>query len=227
LLDKAAATNYEAEGQAYVQKAQELMLRYAVDEATLAKRSGAGQPTDAVVAEKWSMSALRADAALLNAVVTSAGCRFIRHRQRDGALQGTVIGFPADILFSRSLYAALIMQRESALATTPRPNLESTRSFNHAFRTAFAMRIWYRLHEGNTQATASVPGAELVVRDKAQSVKDKLGEMFPNHRPGRPIRAPSGAGRFAGVEAANRASISGGRNEMGYDRPALGGGIGL
>jgi hypothetical protein len=207
LRDQAAGTDYEAESQTFIEKAQELMVRYAVEQADLDARGRATTRPD-VVAERFRyVTSAHPDRNLLSYVAVAADCRLIIHSQGRTTTQATLVGQASDIAFTRALYASLLIQREAALARADR-GYDNGRSFNHSFRQAFAVRVSRRLQESKQRVQTRVAGSELVLPSKGDAANRKVAELFPQVKPMSGTRTASSAGRSAGDRAGQTASLT-------------------
>ena len=147
LLAKAESTPYEAEASACTAKAQELMARYAIDDAVLGggnAPSGAASSMRVVIETPYA----KPKAILLSAVAKNNRCRAVWDSDYGFS---TVFGGSRDLWDVDLLYTSLLVQ---AVVTMHREQ-ERSRSFRHAFLLAFAHRIGERLREANAMATTA------------------------------------------------------------------------
>jgi len=209
LLDKAASTSYPAEAEALLSKAQELMTRHAIDEASLesSHRGGRG-----IVARELMVEVPYASAktALLGAVLRANGCRLVFHGGR-GPRLCTLVGHESDLDHALALYQVLSMQAIRAMLAAQPPDWEGVRSFRHAFLLGFAARIGQRLREAAdvaTQQTSDEGGTStaLVLTNRRTEVDSELSRLFPNLGTARRT-ASSGIGAASGRAAADRAPL--------------------
>jgi hypothetical protein len=204
LLAKAESTTFEAEAQACTAKAQELMERHAIDEATLtADRPTPGGATSMRVVLEAPYA--KPKAVLLSAVARNNRCRAVR----DGDYGfSTVFGVPGDLWAFDLLYTSLLVQAGVALQQED----DRSRGFRHAFLLTFADRIDVRMREATRAAASAATAASgtsflpvLAAReDAAIAARD---EAFPHLRPMR-ISMSNVAGARAGRGAADAASIT-------------------
>lgn len=147
LLAKAESTPFESEAAACTAKAQELMARYAIDEAVLragAAPSGTPSSMRVIVASPYA----RPKVVLLSVVARNNRCRSVW----DGDYGfSTVFGAPGDLWAVDLLYTSLLVQ---AVVAVQREQQRS-RSFRHAFLLAFAHRIGERQREVTTAVTVA------------------------------------------------------------------------
>ena len=204
LLAKAESTPFEAEQMACTAKAQELMARYAIDEAVLSGRDAApGAASSMRVAIETPYA--RPKAILLSRVASNNRCRAVWSSDYGFS---TVFGATRDLWAVDLLYTSLLVQ---AVVAVQREE-ERSRSFRHAFLVGFAGRIGERLRKANAVATAAATAASgdaflpvlAATEDAAVAARDAA---FPRRERLR-VSLSSAAGVAAGRQAANRASIS-------------------
>jgi hypothetical protein len=140
LLAKAESTDFAEEADALMDKAQELMDRYAVDAAQL----------DATRTGLWSPTCLRIDidapyvmpkASLLNAVAKGSRCQVVATAEAGYA---ELWGFPDDVELVEMLFTSLLVQAEAALnckTREARTQAASVRGYRQSFLLAFASRV--------------------------------------------------------------------------------------
>ena len=215
LLDKAASTPYEAEADAFVAKAQELMARHAIDDAMLAAARGREDP---ITQEELGIVAPYASAksALLGVVARTNRCRLVVTKRPGGAQWCVLVGHETDLAHTRQLYLSLSHQAIAAMIKAPLPPHDSLRRFRHAFLLAYATRIGERLAEAEATAraeaqeaqltSASGPSVSLVMANREAQVERSLHERFPNLRY-RTVSSSSAAGHQSGRSAADRAAL--------------------
>lgn len=107
LLAKAESTEFPAEAETLLAKAQELMARHAIDEAML-RSTGSTRRAD-VVSETVVVEPPYASArsALLGAVARANDCRLVMARSGRGAQHCVLVGHRSDVDGSITLFAAL------------------------------------------------------------------------------------------------------------------------
>jgi hypothetical protein len=212
LLTKAESTEFPEEAEALLAKAQELMVRHAIDEAMLA-RGGRG-PEDQVTTEIVVVQApyATAKASLLGSVARANQCRTVMGPAGKGAQRCVVVGHAADVANVRTLFNALSLHAVRAMLDTPVPPHDTPRRFRHAFLLAFSGRIGERLWAAGEAARAQAQvgpdtaGVGLVLASRADAVDRSFREQFPNVRY-TTMRSSSSAGRLSGRRAADRAGL--------------------
>lgn len=211
LLAKAESTTFEAEAEAFTAKAQELISRHAIDQALLhaADRRGAGEPGVRTIRIPDPYAGTKA--LLLSAVADANHCRTVWAKPTRTA---TVIGFPDRLEAVELLFTSLLLQATTAvLATGPAVDgrgRSRTRSFRHAFLTAYAVRVGQRLEEaaGAVESAAATERADLlpVLADQDRRVSQALRARFPQVGTSR-VTASNAHGWAEGRRAADRAEL--------------------
>ena len=214
LLAKAESTTFEAEATAFTAKAQELMVRHAIDAAMVHRRSkqGSEQP----VAIRVPIDAPYADAKslLLQTVAEQGRCRSVFHLK---LALSTVVGFPLDVAAVEVLFTSLLLQAQTALAAAAKRAPAGTRprsqSYRSAFLVAYTDRVGERLRASNEAVFAAVEaeqgGAFLpVLRSRLAAVDDFMSERF-GETVSSPVRGGYDAAGWAGGRvAADNAQLS-------------------
>ncbi|MFJ8668603.1 DUF2786 domain-containing protein [Streptomyces sp. NPDC093600] len=217
LLAKAEATGYPEEAEALTAKAQELMARHSLDEASLAAGAPAGETPGAVrigVGAPYE----QAKAILLDAVATANHCRAVWNEAYGFS---TVIGFEADLEPVELLYTSLLVQGTSAMtraeAEQRAGGRKRTKSFRQSFLLAYANRLGARLASTSRRVAAETPTLLPVLASRDVAVTSRTDELFPETRTTRVRAMWDEAGWTHGTTAANRAGL-------GPDRRAVRGG---
>lgn len=218
LLAKAESTTFPDEAEALSAKAQELMSRYAIEQALAQSavptglRPPGSAPGSAASARRiWLDAPYLSAKTLLVAEVGSANhCRTISSEKLGFV---TVLGADVDLDVVEVLTTSLLVQATRAmLATgsrTSRFGTSRTRSFRHSFLLAYATRIGERLRDtaGRTEAAA---GSALVplFAERSRAVDELAGTLFPGTVRRRSFSAGNSDGWGAGRSAADRAVLS-------------------
>jgi hypothetical protein len=215
LLAKAESTEFPEEAEALSTRAQELMARHSIDHALLAAETGDMRgPDGRRIAVDSPYDAPKA--VLLTVVAEANHCRAIWHRELGFS---TVLGFPADLAAVEILFTSLLVQATSAMVHAgPRRDARGrsrTRSFRHAFLSAYAVRIGERLRGAADRAAAGAGGKDLlpVLAARDQAVDQAVDTMFPGLAKGRAGSVSNHEGWVAGRAAADVASLNG-RSEV-------------
>ena len=216
LIEKAESTPYEAEAEAFLAKAQELMARHAIDEAMLATVT---QETDQIIQDHRVITAPYASAKsiLLGAVAGANRCRVVTEKSNGGRMYCTVVGHATDVENVRLLFLALSYQAVRFMLDAPVPPGDTPRRFRHSFLLAYAQRIGERLRaiEAATQRQAEREqldqpegrSVSLVLASREAKVDRALKDAFPGLRTRR-VSSSSGAGHSSGRSAADRSSLN-------------------
>jgi hypothetical protein len=223
LLAKAESTEFTAEAEALLAKAQELMTRHAIDEAMLAATDGRAAVIEAetvVIPVPYAS----AKASLLAQVAPANGCRCVRIGGSRGPNRCVLVGFRGDLARTTTMFGALSMQAVRAMLQTPVPPDAGARSFRHAFLLGFARRIGERLAAAQATAVADAEAEggsrlALVLADRQAQVDQAFAGRFPSTTTSY-RRSSSHFGARAGWAAGGRASLA--RGDLAGDGRALG-----
>lgn len=227
LLTKAESTaeQFPEEAEALLAKAQELMVRHAIDEAALtaAGRASTDQVTSDIVTVEAPYAT--AKASLLGAVGHANECRVVMSSAGEGAQRCVVVGHESDLANVRTLFSALSLHAVRTMLNTPVPRRDTPRRFRRAFLLAFAARVGERLQaaassvrrQAEADATTGA-GVAIVLADRSAAVDDAFRESFPGVR-SRRLQASSAAGISSGRRAAEQANL--GQQGLGGLRRAL------
>jgi len=202
-------------------KAQALMAKHAIDEARLV---AAGQaPSEEIIKHVVHVRSRdeikRAKFLLLHHVAKANHCRVVD--ATDNYDQVWIIGHESDALFVEMLCAAILMQYatertrgwKAYQAATPESVRMSRFKWLQSFAWGYADRIGQRLVT-DTQETAKSTGSELVLASRADAVGTWMDANM-NLRKGASRRVSVHRGVMGqGAEAANKADLSGGRNNV-------------
>ena len=128
LLDKAESTSFSEERDAFLNKADDLMLKYAIEEAELAK-AGKGakeDPTSTRVVVCMANNPLRESLVdIISAVAEHNRCRIVFYGLRsnktsDLPITAVIVGFPSDLDYVEMLYTSLTLQLANELEPKPK-----------------------------------------------------------------------------------------------------------
>ncbi|MGW6457812.1 DUF2786 domain-containing protein [Streptomyces sp. NPDC055078] len=217
LLAKAEATDYPEEAEALSAKAQELMARHRIAEATDA--TGARLPqhsSDTPGARRIGVDAPyeSAKAILLDAVASANRCRAVWNSDLGFS---TVIGFEGDLEAVELLHTSLLVQGTSAMTRAEASQRAAGRRRTKTFRQSFLLAYAARLGERLATVADSVPVAAdllpvLATRDVAVSARTEA--MFPRTTATRVRGATDEAGWEHGRAAADDANMTGERRRL-------------
>lgn len=212
LLAKAESTTYEEEAEAFTAKAQELMARYAIDEAIVEAGRNGGEPETGGIRIGVDEPYATPKAVLLARIALANRCSSV---WSDGLGLATVFGSHGDLRAVEVLYTSLLVQAVAAMqragSQVDAAGRVRTRSFRHAFLLAFADRIGERLQEASRAAEAEAAG-EMggdflpVLASRAEAAERARDAAFPRRSTMRTTLS-NVAGYRAGRAAADAASI--------------------
>ena len=210
LLAKAESTEFEDEAEALTAKAQELIARYAVDEALLHAEEDVGAPEvrRIYIDDPYA----NAKALLLAEVGAANDCRVLYTASYGWV---TVFGFGASLDAVELLGTSLLAQATAAMAREGSRRDASgrsrTRAFRRSFLLGFATRVGQRLRGAAeaevTAATARNSELVPVLAARRERIEKAVEEAFPTARR-RVWDASDAGGWVAGRAAADRADLS-------------------
>lgn len=224
LLAKAESTTYAEEAEALTAKAQELMTRYAIDEAMLAKASG---DRSKIIRKSIKVYAPYSEAksSLLFAISRANDCQAVYYGSPKLRIVD-IVGYESDIEFTETLFTSLLVQQAKELGRAIRHKASHVhgKTFTNSFMLGYASEVQRRLQESKRAATASYEATTgtstaLVLRDKKQEVDREYNRLFPNTRTKTNNSSINGGAYGAGREAGARASFGG--QSVGSNRGAL------
>jgi hypothetical protein len=227
LLAKAESTTPQ-EAEALLQKAQELMSRYSIDEAMVAAARGL-ESAEKVVEERIEYRGIFREASfeIGEALCGPNECRHLISRGRNTTVL-IVIGFEGDVARVKMLDASVQIQAHGALLKWQKEQdrshmsgmqwYKARREFLFGFATGLdaqlarahdkAVREAKKAVDINPEGTSS--SVELVLRDKKQRVDDWVDESYGKLRSvSRRYSSGGFAARNAGHDAGRSADISG------------------
>jgi Protein of unknown function (DUF2786) len=221
LLAKAESTTFDAEAEAFMSKAQELMARYAIDVAMVAAASTSASEGLAagVRARRLHLDNPYAPqkAHLLGAVASANNARVVWH---DDFGFATVMGFPVELDLIELTFTSLLVQMTRSMAAASGGTHSRGRSpaFRRAFVLSYATRIGERLREAQSRARESAEehyGGALVPVQAAReaAIRERADEWFPDTTPMR-SRSVDAGGWYAGRAAADLARLEPGLGEI-------------
>lgn len=213
LLNKAEGASTEEEAAAFFSKAEELMVRYSIDDAML-QATGATKKEEVVV-ERITLktSYFMADIDLATAVAYPNNCKILQNKQ---AHRIVFIGFESEVKRVITLFLSLHMQAARFARLGFRDEVSADEKqymtamdkhvWKRSFRTGFAYRVGERLWEqvkATTQEAAKTHGSgmELVLVDRKQEVEDVY-----NANTGGVARRGNARADYQGLSAGKRAA---------------------
>lgn len=242
LLRKAESTTPE-EAEALFEKAQQLMARWAIDEAMLARAGGDEKP-DEIIEHRMVIGGIYHQAfwQLASIVGQNNHLRILKGRPATWSNEkGSVIywvGYSRDVNRAEMLFASLQLQATSALKTwyadwkvehSFLPSMEqfkARRTFIFGFADGAGSIMTRAARHARdavkAESTDSGTGMELALRDKATSVNDWIDRRYGRLRASRSRGVDSGGGGSygSGRSAGQRADV--GNPGVGGSRKAIG-----
>lgn len=213
LLSKAESSEFPAESEALMSKAQELITRHSLERAVVEAAEGVTRPS--VIARRcWLDDPYLPAKGLLLATVSAANrCRAVTSTDLGFV---TVVGHPGDVDVSEVLFTSLLVQAIRQMSAGPSDARQQARSRRPAFRRsyllAYASRIGARLAAADSaavQAAADQLGSRLlpVLATQRQCVEGTVHRLFPRLTEQR-FSAIDLAGWAAGTAAADLADLA-------------------
>jgi hypothetical protein len=207
LLRLAESTKNEAEADAFLAKAQSLMITYAIDEQMLASARGE-QAQDEVVEEHIDYTGIFQSATfdIGSAIVRANNCKplisKIKHR-KPHATRLHIVGFKSDIARIRLLDASLQIQCATALSAWWKTNgdkdwmsgmqkYKARREFIMGFASGLSAKLAAAKKEGVAESVkheatradvteeVATKSVELVLRSREEQVKDWYDKKYGN-----------------------------------------------
>lgn len=231
LLAHAASTTFEAEAQAFAERAQALIEEHAIAEADL-RESGAAVGEVISVDYLIPAPAARAHASLLTAIATHNAVKAVVFVGR-GVPRGKMrlFGTETAIHGTIAVFESLRLQIARELAATPPMAyaLDGMQKYRNSFVLLFAHRLGQRmaLVRAAAKKAADSNGAPdrggLVLLDEMRRSEEKFRQECVVVRKARTM-VSSTVGAIAGQEAADRADF-GQRRMDGSRSPAIGSGV--
>jgi hypothetical protein len=224
LLAKAESTDFGPEAEALYAKAQELMLRHAIDEEIIRKAKPRDQQAKPIIEvfQYSDTSRMRmAKAKLLNSVARNNRCRVILMERQEGQPQKVwIAGFADDIGFVKVLFASLsITVLKEGSRKFKESGSTSQSNFIRNFYDGFTLAIDKRLREENEKTTKAVGESRaLVVLDRKHEVDAAVAAYFGRlGKAGNTGRGRAGdqAAHGAGFQSGMTANIRPGQGHLG------------
>jgi phosphopantetheinyl transferase (holo-ACP synthase) len=228
LLRKAERASTEAEAEAFYAKAQELMTKWAIDEAMLrTTEEGLAEDvtTDSIVIKrsgyfKSNVAVVQACAAPNNVKV------LLRSPKSWGKEAGVVlVGFPSDIANVKLLFASMMIQIGRASRNAPAgPDAYEAGIYRISFRFGFAERLRQRLEDARVHVVEEVSkttgtSVALALVDRSKAVQNFYDSMTTTKARRSTTRRWNEEGARAGRAAADRADV--GATRIAGNRGAL------
>ncbi|PPK65885.1 uncharacterized protein DUF2786 [Actinokineospora auranticolor] len=196
LLAKAESTPYAAEAEALSAKAQELMARYAFEQAVVT----AAEPQEAAARRLWLRGPyLAPKAQLVDAVAEANRCRSVFY-PRLGCVG--LVGHETDLEITELLATSLHVQSTRAMSHAP----DTGRAYRHAFLVAYAHRVHQRLTEAGDHTRLATTALVPVLTARRRAVDTRFDTLYPGIRTRR-ATITNTSGWTAGLTAADLADL--------------------
>jgi Protein of unknown function (DUF2786) len=213
LLRKAESTEFEAEAEAFFAKAQELMLKWAIDEEELWASEPDMRPVPKIItfdlpARKTGVMAKRI---ILHGCARANSCR----AWYSGSVM-SVAGYESDLLFVDMLYTSIVSQMSMSLAFALAKGQHSdVKAFRASFMDGYSTRIYHRLSSVRQEASGTSTSTEIALVSREQQierfVEQTVGKL---HSASRSSRVGSYEGYQQGQSAASKADLSAGKGKV-------------
>ena len=213
LLAKAESTTFEAEAESLTEKAQQLMARYAIDQAMLHVGSENDESTPDARRIGIDDPYAQCKSSLLHRVALANDCKAIWSRDLGFA---TIFGFAENIETVELLHTSLLVQATTAMVAAGSKRNHSgqsrTRSFRQSFLYAYATRIGERLEKAKHETVVEAgkehgPSLLPVLASRDEAVTDYFDRLFPESGSLR-MSATDREGWIAGNVAADHANLN-------------------
>lgn len=214
LLAKAEGTEFEAERDAFLAKAQEMMQRHAITQAQVEKAKPGTDRKPVEVFVSWPARTVgkAAKGSLAIRIASANRCQVGTGYGERGELGLKFQGMPDDAEFCLMLYTSLCLQAEQAYDPKLKPEWTHGRTYKASFFEGYCRRVGERIDEQARERAAELAkdtsGTALVL----VGVQKRIEEEFGKARYGTRRASDScAAGRNDGRRAGDRADMSGGQ----------------
>jgi len=224
LLNKAESTDFPEEAEAFSAKAEELMVRHAIDMAMLAETDPG--KSDRIVSREVRIENphLTIKGAFLYQLAKTLGVRgayrCTKRLDKDGKTYYSImglVGYETDVDWVETLFTSLELQRINALTQGLRAkrSQEHGRTFTQSFNEAYRQTVVSRVKQtratavATTAPTTSGKSTALVLVAREEQVDAEYRRAFPNVREShRRVRYNSASGYQSGQAAGSTANIA-------------------
>jgi hypothetical protein len=231
LLNLAERAGTEDEARNAREKATDLMLRYAIDEALL-QQTGAKREEKIIFSDISVEGYTKAKLHLMHRVARGMGMKSLQYNNTRGSGwstgRGQVYGYESDVEAFKVLFSSLMMQAateaDRAFADYKRNGGdEHGRAWKQSFLIGFASEVGSRLEAQRKKVVAetevSAPGTAVAVINRDEMVESRFYELNPKLGKAT-LRHSSYAGQNSGKAAGQRANL--GQTSVGGGRKAIG-----
>jgi hypothetical protein len=213
------------EAAAFTDKAAQLIAKYGVDRALLARVAPETDPVGDLIIGVHSPYALD-KSGLLAGVAGALRCESVRRAHWQGDRRSYsmhLFGFASDLERVELLFTSLLVQAAYGLASAPVPPHESAAAYRRSWLVGFTSAVVGRLRAAeahaaqSAEADARAEGASggvsvaLVLADRSARVGAAVAEAYPRLRTSGP-RMLRGSGMSRGYAAGERADLGVGRS---------------
>lgn len=220
LLALAESTTFPDEAATFNAKAAELMARYAIDDAMLARSEHRhDRPEERRIVVHRPYAAQKA--LLVCEVAGNFGCRAVRFAGEPGEGHEfvSVVGFSGDLRLVETLVTSLFVQlggtmvREQPTAATPAQSASWRRSYIGGFVCEVVERLTAQRAAAVAESDSArpvgdpAPSVALVLADREHQVADDFARRYPRVRTSRVSVGSSAAGHRSGRAAGSRADL--------------------
>lgn len=212
LMRKAESTEFDAERETLLAKADELILKYQIDQAQLFVSQGRNETPiirDLYTDNPWEI----AKGILLSVIAQHNGCRTIQYGRYSGARLRKIVGFKSDVDMTVMLWESLVTQAMVMMARDykTKPPVEHGKTWKSNYMIGFASGIQRRLAEVRDQSIKAMETEDRdllpVLRDRKKLVGEFMNANFRLRSSQAISRKWSSAGHGAGSAASSRADI--------------------
>jgi hypothetical protein len=228
LLRKAEGTDNAQEAETFFAKAQELMTKWAIDDAELAAHQG-DKASEKIIRKQviLQMAFYLEDAQVLQAAAIPNQCRVLVTGDKKTALRGPgrgeriaiLVGFESDVARVEMLYASLTIQMARAMQNDIQEvgveymERAEKKRYRISYRLGFASGLMERLKKAKEETVAQgAPGTDLVLADRMTQVDRWLG----------PTKARKGGRRNLDWNAIDSGTAAARRADLGQPRAGSG-----
>lgn len=219
LMAKAESTEFQAERDAFMDAAQRLVIKFAVEEWEI---GGSKQAllTSTVLNAPYPNANARTRLLSVVARLNNGKIVLLPSKTARGGkvIPCTVIAYTDDLEMIKIMYATVSIQCLQAMKTAQEEQyiIYSAEGvgFNESFIAGYAQGFYEKLNKINQQAKDETPGYGLMVRSRVDQVGDLLNQMYPNtYTTRRRVGSAVGysAGKVAGLNNNSGSKGVGGR----------------
>jgi hypothetical protein len=214
------------EAAAFTDKAAQLIAKYGVDRALLARTAPETDPVGDLIIGVHAPYALD-KAGLLAGVAGALRCESVRRAHWQGDRRSYSVhlfGFSSDLERVDLLFTSLLVQAAYGLAATPVPRHESAAAYRRSWLVGFTAAVVGRLRAAEAAAARSAEAdaraegpsgsgvsVALVLADRSARVEAAVASAYPHARTSGP-RLLRGSGMSRGYAAGERADLGAARS---------------